>query len=60
MTKPKREKRRNKPEIMLETFRRVFGTDSPSASIACERPATLRLINSVYDEILREQKETNQ
>ena len=52
--KPKREKRKYEREILLETFRRVFGTDSPSASIACERPTTRRLVDRVYDSIVCE------
>jgi len=42
---------------MLESFRRVFNTDTPAVVVlACEDPKTRREVERVYEEIMRERE----
>jgi hypothetical protein len=57
-TKQKREHREYDREILREAVRRVFGTDHP-AVVAAVLKVRRRRVDNAYDEIQREQKETN-
>ena len=61
-SKPVSKERRYEVFALLEACRRLFGTDDPAvARIELELGGreTVRLINNVYDAVVRERKEIN-